>query len=324
MSSRYSKEEKILLELIKNIELPDDYSETVLDEIEGPDAKTVEHIRKKTHKKLGNSKIRKFSTRFLWWVAAAVLLVVMTVTALIGPERVIAGIEEVLKLVPGFGLQKEEDVQVALEEELTLELDYMDLTIVGLNSDGERTTLELQIENLEEEYYLREDFFDRELMREETDEVCPLMGPRPTEKPRPFEERWPKLVDNQGNSIRANRWSPDYLVVSGQTIPQGGKFGFAPLEPGTTRVTLVLPDPREKGETVFIEIPLAEEGDLREISIPGEPSENLHGVTLSASAKACEDETQVTLAVKPENDPWHVYNIYNIKGMFAREKLVVS
>jgi len=115
-------------------------------------------------------------------------------------------------------LREEEDVQVVLGEEFTVELDYMDLTVAGLESDGESTTLELQVYNLDEAYYLREDFNDRDLMRDDTDEVCPLTGPCPTERPRPPEERWPKLVDNQGNSFRANRWSPDYRITSGQTI----------------------------------------------------------------------------------------------------------
>ena len=65
-----------------------------------------------------------------------------------------------------------------------------------------------------------------------------------------------------------------------------------------------MPDPREMGETVSIVIPLAEKGDLREISIPSEPSETLHDVTLSARAEIHEDETLVTLAVESESRVW--------------------
>ena len=322
-SEHFSKEEKEFIEEIEGVGLPDDYAEVALDELESPDSKAVKRIRQKTKRKLENPWRRRFFSKKIVGTAAVVLLAVLTSVAVIGPERVVGEIEELLKVVPGYGLQEEKDIDVALEEEVTVELDYMDLTVEKLESDGERTTLEIQIDDLDEEYYLSEDFIDRirvgadtEEMKKETDEICPLMGPPPSETPHPLDERWPKLVDRQGNTVRANRWSPDHVITSGQTITQGGSFGFAPLEPGTSHVTLVLPDPREKGETVSIEVPLVGTDDLQDISIPSEPSETLHGVTLSANARTDADETQVTLAVEPESKLWEKRDFESRMGNF--------
>ena len=71
-------------------------------------------------------------------LATAAVLVLLFIVTIRSP-----GNKEVFRLVPGFGLQPEQKLSVALPEKMTVDLDYMTLVIERLKADRESTVLSM-------------------------------------------------------------------------------------------------------------------------------------------------------------------------------------
>jgi len=241
-------------------------------------------------------------------LATAAILVLLIIVAIIGPGRVIAEFKEVFRLVPGFGLQPEQKLSFALPEKMTVDLDYMTLVIEGLKADRESTVLSMEVYNLSEEFL---------------HEYCPVTGRR-LDNARSYTqgsyEQLPRLVDEDGNRYEFFERAVGRGVSYSNSEPSyvwSSEVSFDPLPSQTAKVTLLLPDLRQEGEKLKVEIPLVPREDIQE-AIPQWPSTTLKDITVAASAEVCDQETLINLAVIPEEKDW------DVSGMISRRPYTVD
>lgn len=300
--AEFSGEEKEMIALLEKVGLPDDFSEVALQDINGPDHDTTARIQDNLFRKIGRCKgMSNKGIKGLWSkasmrLATAAILVLLLIVAIIGPGRVIAEFKEVFRLVPGFGLQPEQKLTFALPEKVTVDLDYMTMVIEGLKADRESTVLKLKIYDLSEEFL---------------HEYCPVTGGR-LENDRLYYrdsyEQLPQLVDEDGNRYEFFERAVGREVSfsnSERSYVWSSEANFDPLPSQTSKVTLLLPDLRQEGQTLKVEIPLVPREDIQE-AIRHWPSTTLHDITVTASVDLGDEETLINLAVIPEEKSWAV------------------
>jgi len=300
--AEFSGEEKEMIALLEKVGLPDDFSEVALQDISGPDHDMTDRIRSNVFRKINRCKgANNRGIKSLWSkasvrLATAAVLVLLFIVAIIGPGRVIAEFKEAFRWVPGFGLQPEQKLSLALPENITVDLDYMTLVVEGLKADRESTVLKLKIYDLSEEFL---------------HEYCPVTGGR-LENDRLYYrdsyEHLPQLVDEDGNRYEFFERAVGREVSfsnSEQSYVWSSEVYFDPLPSQTSKVTLLLPDLRQEGKTLKVEIPLVPKEDIQE-AIPHWPSTTLNDITVAASAEVGDEETIINLAIITEEKNWEV------------------
>ena len=312
--AEFTGEEKALKDLLEKAGLPDDFSEVALQDMCEPDYDMTDRIRSNVFRKINRCKgTNNRGIKSLWSkasirLATAAILVLLFIVAVIGPGRVIAEFKEVFRWVPGFGLQPEQKLSFVLPEKITVDLDYMTLVIEGLKADRESTVLKLKVYDLSEEFI---------------HEYCPVTGGR-LENDRLYYrdsyEQLPQLVDEDGNRYEFFERAVGREVSfsnNERSYVWSSEVYFDPLPPRTSQITLLLPDLRQEGKTLKVEIPLVPREDIQE-AIPQWPSTTLNDITVAASAEVGDEETLINLAVIPEEKSWEV------SGMISRRPYTVD
>jgi len=192
-----------------------------------PSAEALDRIRRRTRPQSAGARRVPFLQSLGARVAAAVLLLVLMSSVAVGPQRVLAGIENLLHYVPGFGAQEiAAQAFLSASQPVIVESGPKRLEILGLFSDGQSTNLRLRAVN-----------------------VWDLEADRPDVMEK---EQEPFLIDADGNEYRHSGYSKegsgggDDKTNPGDLGTVEGWYRFAALTgESPTTVTLVIPGHEE-------------------------------------------------------------------------------
>jgi len=172
--------------------------------------------------------------------AAAVLLLAGGAVVLNSPERALAAIQRLVRLVPGIGLTESDSETWILPEPASVELDGARVTVTGFMSTPDRSHLQFRV--------------DLPPLNPEVKTRSPGGGASP-------ELRLPDGTVQKGR----------HGFMSGGSRYMVGEYSFAPLPAGTSDVTVVFP--YLSGVSAPVEIPLslvnAEDAGLAEAYLGG-------------------------------------------------------
>ncbi len=244
-------EDRVLDQFLEAIGLPDDFSETVLALEPEPTAETLQRIKKRTLARV--SQAPPYRRRALFkrassaLTAAAVILLFTAALAVawVGPERVWAGMQRMLTLVPGFGLvekgEQEEWVLFA-RQKVRVEGGGGFVEVSGLLANPHYTGLQLYIEGLPGYVSHPDPQVDK---KKEEDWQAD------------HDARWENylhlyLLDDAGTRYDLPPDAPRFLGGGG-AVNQAW-LQFPPLDRAARQVTLVVP--LEGRETLRVEVPL--------------------------------------------------------------------
>lgn len=296
-----SHDDAIVSSLLYEIGVPDDLVETVLDNDTAPSEEILERIKKQTMnriKKAGTGKgfIKNRPLKIKALVAAVLLMFSITV-AWIGPAQVWAGVQNVLRLIPGIGLVlQEETLTTAGRIRHEIGGGYIEIAGFAAGRDGTSVSIDLyQFDrftqlpfkepynlsmNIYHKYFKKIYLVDqdgREYRLEEGEEINAGYGP---------------VNDSEGNEL----WE-GWLNLE-----------LPPLGKNIRHVTMVVPLPDDS--EVYIDISLI---PLQEIEGKEQTVSN-SGITISASASFGK-ETRISLGyVDPDYIDFHEATLFGKDG----------
>ncbi|NLI70424.1 MAG: hypothetical protein GX364_06145 [Firmicutes bacterium] len=286
--NRVRSEDRVLDQFLEAIGLPDDFSETVLAREVEPTAETLQRIKKQTLARVPQAPHRRRRPLFKRTPSALTAAVILLFTATlamawVGPERVWAGVQRILTLVPGFGLvDKEEQDEWVLfaRQKVRVEGEGGFVEVSGLLANPHYTGLQLYIEGLPGYVSHPE----------------PQVEKKVEEKKRQADHdaRWESylhlyLLDDAGTRYDLPPDAPRFLGGSG--AGNQAWLQFPPLDRATRQVTLVVP--LEGGETLRAEVPLTILEDEADWNSCGTSSTE-KDITVSAAAF---DYTSIWIAI---------------------------
>ncbi|MDW7651954.1 MAG: hypothetical protein SCK29_10835 [Bacillota bacterium] len=132
----FTQEEQNLIRQLGVAGLPDDIVDVICKDNIPVDERTKRSIQVKTLRRIHG----RTEKRPLWLqVAAAAFLAMILVSAVVGPNRILAGINGLVRFVPGFGLEETEQIMLALAEPVKVVHGENEFEINGLLVNDEYT-----------------------------------------------------------------------------------------------------------------------------------------------------------------------------------------
>ncbi|MBE0467375.1 MAG: hypothetical protein IBX71_09170 [Candidatus Desulforudis sp.] len=226
MDREFSPEERRFMRRLDRAGLPEELGNWLEEHGPAPSAEALGRIRRRTLSRLESGRRRSFWRSFGTRVAAAVLLLAVASTLIAGPQRVLAGIESLLRYVPGFGaMEVEEQPILAAQRPVIVESGDKRLEVLGIFSDGRHT--EVHIRSLG-------------VLVVDAARMKPLLA---DERVTDAADVKPFLVDEHGNTYVSQS---SFTFGSGPERPVEGWFRFPPLAgDGPQSVELVVPGHEE-------------------------------------------------------------------------------
>ncbi|MBO8128534.1 MAG: hypothetical protein H0Z39_04950 [Peptococcaceae bacterium] len=271
-TKEFSPEEQEFIKELNAAGMPEDLADWLDQEGPVPPAGSLNRIKERTMSRSSCKKRMPFWYAFSIRVAAAVLILAVVFTIAAGPQKVVAGIEGLLRYVPGFtaGISVEDGEEpgfLAAASPLVVESGKKRLEILGLCGNNEKTDLHIRATNV---WRIDARF----------------------EKPYLIDEDGAKLLTKSSHTY------------SGGNGPVEGWFRFAPLPQDTSYVQLVIPGHEELTTRIYLV-----KGDslagLDEVGI----SASAQGITITAVPELRDTELVTNLVFQLDHPKSKVVSV---------------
>ncbi|MTI85523.1 MAG: hypothetical protein FH756_16915 [Firmicutes bacterium] len=244
MRGEFSPEEKELVKTLESTELPEGMVTWLDKSGPRPSQDSLNRVKAATMAKIKTDKRESFRRFIGVRTAAAVLVLVLVTTLAIGPQKVLAGLENLLRYVPGFGVQNiKGQTFLATTRPVIVQSGNKRLEVLGLFCDGKDTGLHIKAANVWNDI-----------------------------KPEDFRAK-PYLVDEHGEKY--TDWG--YSLSRGGNGPVEGYFSYGPLRRNPDYVKLIIPG----HEDLTARLPLKGPDSLPQLSELG-TSDAAKGIVISA------------------------------------------
>ncbi|MHB1418389.1 MAG: hypothetical protein ACYCX4_02200 [Bacillota bacterium] len=277
-NNHFNEDERELMAILEQAVLPDDLSANVLQKGVHPSAEAIARIKQRalsnaipgsanaaSEQLVTQTSHGKFTRKRWLWTVAAVLVLAFSITALTGPQKVLAELKGFIRFVPGFGLMASDQVTLSIDAPIKVKKGQFSLEVAGLVADSQHTILHLLISGI---------VFD----------------------PRNVEDA-PYLLDPTGH--RYLQVSSNASIAGNKDMEAW--LAYDPLPAITREVKLVVPSLSGLTEQWEVAIPLVPSESLRSAEQLG-PTVTRQKIAVTGMASFNPEESNITLLVTT-NEP---------------------